>query len=115
MPDKTIKKAVEAAPDALEDSAVIEALLAELAALPIIEYEQRRDEAKNRLGIRYSVLDAEVAKRRTAVESDTDTTDTPDARIAPRRPLTGGKESFKEAPQFPVTIISLSMGAGAMV
>ncbi len=75
MPDEPIKKAVEDAPDALEDSAVREAMLAELAALPLIEYEQRRKEARKRLGVRYSTLDAEVAKRRTAVESDTDTTD----------------------------------------
>ena len=76
MPDERIKKAVEDAPEALEDSAVREAMLAELAALPPVEYEQRRKEAKNRLRIRYSVLDAEVVKRRpAAAESDTDTTD----------------------------------------
>ena len=73
MPDEQIKKAVEAAPDALEDRAVREAMLAELAALPLIEYEQRRKEAKKRLGVRYSVLDAEVAKRRPTAKSSTDT------------------------------------------
>ena len=75
MPDEQIKKAAEDAPEAFEDSAVIEATLTELAALPPVEYDQRREEAKNQLGIRYSVLDAEVAKRRPAAESDTDTTD----------------------------------------
>ena len=75
MPDEQIKKAAEDAPEAFEDSAVREAMLAELAALPLIEYDQRREEAKNRLRVRYSVLDAEVAKRRPAAESDTDTTD----------------------------------------
>jgi len=73
MPDEQIKKAVEDAPEAFEDSAVIEAMLVELAALPIIEYEQRRKEAKKRLGVRYSVLDAEVAKRRPTAKSSTDT------------------------------------------
>ena len=75
MPDEPIKKAVEAAPDALEDSAVIEAMLAELAALSPVEYDQRREEARKRLGVRVTTLDAEVAKRRPATESDTDTTD----------------------------------------
>ena len=75
MPDAPIKKAVEAAPDALEDSAVIEAMLAELAALPRIEYDRRRDDSAKRLGVRVSTLDAEVAKIRPVVESDTDTTD----------------------------------------
>ncbi len=75
MPDAQIKKAVEAAPDALEDSAVIEAVLNELAALPPVEYDQRREETRKRLGVRVSTLDAEVAKRRPATESDTDTTD----------------------------------------
>ncbi len=75
MPDEQIKKAVEAAPGALEDSAVIEAMLVELAALSSVEYDQRREEAKNRLGVRYSVLDAEVAKRRPVAKSNTDSTD----------------------------------------
>ena len=75
MPDEPIKKAVEAAPDALEDSAVIEAMLAELAALSPVEYDQRREKARKRLGVRVTTLDAEVAKRRPATESDTDTTD----------------------------------------
>ncbi len=75
MPDERIKKAVEAAPDALEDSAVREAMLAELAALPLIEYDQRREETRKQLGVRVSTLDAEVAKRRPVVESNTDTTD----------------------------------------
>ena len=75
MPDEQIKKAVEAAPDALEDSAVREAMLVELAALSPVEYDQRREKARKRLGVRVATLDAEVAKRRPVVESDTDTTD----------------------------------------
>ena len=75
MPDEPIKKAVEDAPEAFEDSAVIEALLVELAALSPVEYDQRREKARKRLRVRVATLDAEVAKRRPVVESDTDTTD----------------------------------------
>ncbi len=64
MPDKTIKEAVEVAPDAFEDSAVLEAMLVELAALPQMEYERRRMEAAKQLSFRVRVLDVEVAKRR---------------------------------------------------
>jgi putative DNA primase/helicase len=41
-----------------------EALLAELAALPPLEYDRRRQAEAERLGIRVSTLDAEVEKRR---------------------------------------------------
>jgi putative DNA primase/helicase len=42
----------------------VETILAELAALPPIEYERRREDAAKEMKFRVSVLDAEVAKRR---------------------------------------------------
>ena len=42
MPDKTIKEAVEDAPEALDDNVVVEAILDELAALSPVEYDRRR-------------------------------------------------------------------------
>ena len=46
-----------------------------LAALEPIDYEVARNEAANRLGIRASVLDCEVAKKRRALGLDPDAGD----------------------------------------
>ena len=70
MPDKTIKKAVEDAPDALDDNVVVEAILDELAALNPVEYDQRREEEAERLGARVTTLDQEVKKRRRSSGSN---------------------------------------------
>ncbi len=48
-----------------------EAVLAELAALPPIEYDRRREDAAKQLGVRVSTIDAEVDKRRPADADDT--------------------------------------------
>ncbi len=47
-----------------------EALLTELAALPLIEYDRRRQRDAKRLCVRVATLDAEIAKRRPAGEED---------------------------------------------
>ena len=50
--------------DETGDAATDEAALNRLAALPLLEYEHRREAEAERLNIRVSILDAEVQKRR---------------------------------------------------
>ncbi len=69
MADEPIKEAVEAAPDALEDNVVVEAILNELASLNPIEYDRRREAAVEKLGIRVTTLDREVELRRPRHEN----------------------------------------------
>ena len=64
MPDEPIKKAVEDAPEALDDNVVVEAILDELAALKPMKYDQRREEEAEKLGVRVTTIDQEVKKRR---------------------------------------------------
>ncbi len=70
MPDKTIKEAVEDAPDALDDNVVVEAILDELAALSPVVYDQKREEEAERLGVRVTTLDQEVKRRRRSSGSN---------------------------------------------
>ena len=64
MAEAEIKTSVDGAQDAIEDVAVNDAILNELASLPLIEYDRRRQAEAERLGVRVSTLDAEVEKRR---------------------------------------------------
>ncbi len=70
MPDERIKNASEAAPEALDDNVVVEAILDELAAINPVEYDRRREEEAERLGVRVTTLDQEVKKRRRSSGSN---------------------------------------------
>ena len=70
MPDEPIKKAVEDAPEALDDNVVVEAILDELAALNPVEYDRRREEEAEKLSVRITTLDQEVKKRRRSSGSN---------------------------------------------
>lgn len=63
MSASDVARAVSEAQAYLPDDAE---LVAELAALPRLEYERRREETAERLGVRVTALDAEVAAARTA-------------------------------------------------
>ena len=57
--------------EAIDDLAVVNAILEELAGLDPVEYDRRRQREADRLNIRVATLDSEVAKRRPDGDDDT--------------------------------------------
>ena len=53
------------------DSSTDEKTLSRLAALPLVDYDRQREDEAKRLGIRVTILDAEVVKRRPPPVSST--------------------------------------------
>jgi len=69
------RAALEAAPGVVADPPVPESVpdaetIAQLAALPPLEYDRRREAAARRLGVRVATLDAEVRKARSDAADD---------------------------------------------
>lgn len=61
-----------AAPPAEREPSTDAELIAELAALPRLEYDRRREQMAERLGVRVSALDAEVAAKRAETSGGDD-------------------------------------------
>ena len=111
MPEQLSPEVIDQTADVtLADVTDQDALLAELASLSPIDYDQRRESAAKLLGVRMSTLDAAVAAQRSKLEEQHVTAQLATATPAPWTDVVDGAHSLTTWQRYIVAMWCSLMG-----